>query len=56
MAADTREDTVPPVTDDLTPVTRLLTRHNPAVLVRRSGVLVGIITRYDVIRLVTGEA
>ena len=41
---------------DLNTVTRLLTRHNPAVLVRRSGVLVGIITRYDVVRLVTGEA
>ena len=41
---------------DLNTVTRLLTRHNPAVLVRRSGVLVGIITRFDVVRLVTGEA
>ena len=48
-----------PVVDshvDLGSVTRLLTRHNPAVLVRRSGMLVGIITRFDVIRLVTGEA
>jgi cystathionine beta-synthase len=48
-----------PVVDshvDLNSVTRLLTRQNPAVLVRRSGMLVGIITRFDVIRLVTGEA
>jgi cystathionine beta-synthase len=48
-----------PVVDshvELTAVTRLLTRQNPAVLVRRSGALAGIITRFDVIHLVTGEA
>jgi cystathionine beta-synthase len=46
-----------PVVDahlDLGAVTRLLTRQNPAVLVRRSGQLSGIITRYDVLRYVTG--
>jgi cystathionine beta-synthase len=46
-----------PVVDshvDLPAVTRLLTRQNPAVLVRRDGQLSGIITRYDVLRYVTG--
>lgn len=46
-----------PVVDahvDLPSVTRLLTRQNPAVLVRRDGALCGIITRYDVLRYVTG--
>ncbi|MBW3630145.1 MAG: pyridoxal-phosphate dependent enzyme, partial [Gemmatimonadetes bacterium] len=48
-----------PVVDshvDLNALTRLLTRQNPAVLVRRGGVLSGIITRYDVLRFVTGPA
>jgi cystathionine beta-synthase len=36
-------------------VTRLLTRHNPAVLVRRDGTLSGIVTRYDVLRYLVGE-
>jgi cystathionine beta-synthase len=46
-----------PVVDghvDLNALTRLLTRQNPAVLVRREGRIVGIITRYDVLRYVTG--
>lgn len=45
-----------PVVDahaDLPTITRLLTRQNPAVLVRRDGNLTGIITRYDVLRYVT---
>jgi cystathionine beta-synthase len=45
-----------PVVDahvDLPAVTRLLSR-NPAVLVRRDGKLHGIVTRYDVMRYVTG--
>ena len=47
-----------PVVDshtDLRAVTALLTRHNPAVLVRRDGLLVGIITRFDVLRIMTGS-
>jgi cystathionine beta-synthase len=39
---------------DLPAITGLLTRQNPAVLVRREGVITGIITRYDVLRYVTG--
>jgi cystathionine beta-synthase len=45
-----------PVVDshvDLPGVTRLLSRHNPAVLVRRGGRLEGIITRHDVLRYLT---
>jgi cystathionine beta-synthase len=45
-----------PVVDahvDLPTVTRLLSK-NPAVLVRRDGKLHGIVTRYDVMRYVTG--
>ena len=45
-----------PVVDahvDLPSVTRLLSK-NPAVLVRRDGKLHGIVTRYDVMRYVTG--
>ena len=45
-----------PVVDahvDLSSVTRLLTRQNPAVLVRTEGELTSIITRYDVLRFVT---
>ncbi len=45
-----------PVVDphvDLTGVKHLLSRHNPAVLVRREGVLSGIVTRYDVLRYLT---
>jgi cystathionine beta-synthase len=38
---------------DLQAVTRLLTRQNPAVLIRRNGALSGIITRYDVLRYMT---
>jgi cystathionine beta-synthase len=47
-----------PVVDahvDLNSLSRLLSRQNPALLVRRDGVLTGIITRYDVLRYVTGE-
>ena len=46
-----------PVVDahvDLAGVTPLLSRQNPAVLVRRGGRLAGIITRYDVLRYITG--
>ncbi|MEX2584145.1 MAG: pyridoxal-phosphate dependent enzyme [Gemmatimonadota bacterium] len=46
-----------PVVDshaDLPAITGLLTRQNPAVLVRRDGAIGGIITRFDVIRYVTG--
>jgi len=42
-----------PVVDDTLSVddlTRLLTRGNPAVLVRRGGEIFGILTRYDVVR------
>lgn len=39
---------------DLGGVTRLLTRHNPAVLVRRDGIISGIVTRFDVLRYLTG--
>jgi cystathionine beta-synthase len=45
-----------PVVDahvDLAGITRLLSRQNPAVLVRRGGQLAGIITRYDVLRYIT---
>ena len=35
-------------------VTRLLSRQNPAVLVRRDGALTGIITRHDVLSYLTG--
>jgi cystathionine beta-synthase len=45
-----------PVVDahaDLGSVTRLLSRQNPAVLVRRHGEMSGIITRYDVLRYMT---
>lgn len=38
---------------DVNGITRLLTRHNPAVLLRRDGALSGIITRYDVVRYLT---
>jgi cystathionine beta-synthase len=47
-----------PVVDphvDLSAVTRLLTRQNPAVLVRKDGKLAGIITRFDVLRYMTGS-
>lgn len=45
-----------PVVDphmDLATVTALLTRRNPAVLVRRDGLLSGIITRYDALHYLT---
>lgn len=45
-----------PVVDthvDLAGITRLLSRQNPAVLVRHAGRLAGIITRYDVLRYIT---
>ncbi len=35
-------------------LTALLSRETPAALVRRTGVLVGIVTRYDVLRHVAG--
>jgi cystathionine beta-synthase len=45
-----------PVVDshvDLATVTRLLTRRNPAVLVRHGGDLAAILTRHDVLRYLT---
>ena len=36
-------------------VTRLLSRENPAVLVRENGSVNGIVTRYDVVRVLTEE-
>jgi cystathionine beta-synthase len=45
-----------PVVDshiDLPALTRLLTRQNPAVLVREHGRLAGIVTRFDVLRYLT---
>jgi cystathionine beta-synthase len=45
-----------PVVDahvDMPALTRLLSRQNPAVLVRRGGRLAGILTRYDVLRYIT---
>jgi cystathionine beta-synthase len=48
-----------PVVDahvDLPAITGLLNRQNSAVLVRRDGALAGIVTRYDVVRYVTGAA
>ncbi|MDQ3522478.1 MAG: CBS domain-containing protein, partial [Gemmatimonadota bacterium] len=39
---------------DLQAVTRLLTRQNPAVLVRHDGQLGAILTRHDVLRYLTG--
>ncbi|HET6763835.1 MAG TPA: pyridoxal-phosphate dependent enzyme [Longimicrobiaceae bacterium] len=45
-----------PVVDghvDLPALTRLLNRQNPAVLVREGGRLVGIVTRFDVLRYLT---
>ncbi len=38
---------------DVGGITRLLTRHNPAVLLRRDGALSDIVTRYDVVRYLT---
>ncbi|MBW3554860.1 MAG: pyridoxal-phosphate dependent enzyme [Gemmatimonadetes bacterium] len=35
-------------------VARLLTRQNPAVVVRENGAMTGIITRYDMVRQLTG--
>jgi cystathionine beta-synthase len=46
-----------PVVDSMLPLERLtalLTRESPAVLVRQGGRLVGIVTRYDVLRHVAG--
>lgn len=46
-----------PVVDssvDLNALTRLLSRQSPAVLIREQGELRGILTRYDVLRYVTG--
>ncbi len=48
-----------PVVDghvDADEVTRLLQRGNDACLVREAGTLVGIVTRYDVVRTLTGAA
>lgn len=39
--------------EDLVSVTRLLNRRNPAVLVRQGTDLVGIITRFDVVQILT---
>ncbi|MDQ3388644.1 MAG: pyridoxal-phosphate dependent enzyme [Gemmatimonadota bacterium] len=39
--------------EEIGAVTRLLNRDNPAVLVRHNGDLVGIVTRFDVVKLLT---
>jgi cystathionine beta-synthase len=41
---------------DAEEVTRLLQRGNAACLIREEGELTGIITRYDVVRALTGAA
>lgn len=41
--------------DSMAAVGRMLTRQNPAVLVRTNGALTGIITRFDVVRYLTGN-
>ena len=41
---------------DADEVTHLLQRGNDACLVREDGVLHGIVTRYDVVRTLTGAA
>ena len=54
---ETMMDAPFPVIDshmDMNAVGRLLTRSNPAVLVRRDGRLTGILTRYDVVEYLTG--
>lgn len=54
---ETMMDAPFPVIDshmDMNAVARLLTRSNPAVLVRRDGRLTGILTRYDVVEYLTG--
>ncbi len=54
--AETLMDAPFPVVDehiDAHGLARLLTRENPAVLVRRGGALVGIVTRYDMVRFLT---
>jgi predicted transcriptional regulator len=46
-----------PVVDAMLPVERLtafLSRESPAVLVRKDGKIGGIVTRYDVLRQVSG--
>jgi cystathionine beta-synthase len=53
---DTLMDKPFPVIDAGTPMTgigRLLTRHNPAVLIRENGHLAGIVTRYDMVTYLT---
>ncbi len=48
-----------PVVDDHTPaeqLTRLLSRTNAAVLVRENGAIAGIVTRFDLVRMLTGAA
>ena len=45
-----------PVVDghvDASGLARLLTRENPAVLVRQGGAIIGIVTRYDMVRYLT---
>ncbi len=41
--------------ESMAAVGRMLTRQNPAVLVRTNGALAGIITRYDVVRYLAGN-
>lgn len=55
-SVETLMDAPFPVVDEhvgIGDVGRLLTRDNPAVLVRRDGKLVGILTRYDMVRHLT---
>ena len=44
------------VSNDADEVTTLLQRGNAACLVRDGGTLSGIVTRYDVVRMLTGAA
>jgi cystathionine beta-synthase len=54
--ADLMDDPFPVVEGDapMDDLARLLTRRNPAVLVRENGTLKGIVTRYDMVRQLTG--
>jgi predicted transcriptional regulator len=40
--------------EPLARVTRLLAARNPAVLVREDGVMVGILTRFDMLQFIAG--
>jgi cystathionine beta-synthase len=55
-AVDELMDAALPIVEEgasMSGIGRLLTRQTPAVLVRKEGEFVGIITRYDVVRHLT---